>query len=98
MSTSTTNSTTTPSSGTSDGDIQDLREYLDALDEQIVDLINARRNVSQTIQRLKVQAGQSRTDLNREIEVIKHYESELGKEGHNISVEILYYSKIGDLS
>lgn len=63
------------------------------MDEQIINLINQRKEVSLRIQEKKIQVCVPRVDLKREAEVCRHYTDQLGPHGVGIASSILFLSR-----
>lgn len=65
-----------------------LRKEIDALDEEILHLIERRTNVSRQVGSARLAAGGPKVVYNRELEIYARYRKRLGKEGNSIA-EIL---------
>jgi chorismate mutase len=74
------------------GDITDVaagRVRLDAIDEQIRQLVLARRQVSQQVQQLRRAAGGPRIEHSRENEILASYSAALGRPGVSLALAVL---------
>jgi chorismate mutase len=86
---------TAPSAGTNaatdaaTGGVTNGRARIDALDEQIADLIVRRGDVSREIQAARIADGGRRVDLRRETEIITRYTAALGRPGTAIAMALL---------
>lgn len=69
------------------------RNRINGLDQQIIDLLNDRRRVSQEIQDAKVEGGHARVSLGREREIQLSYMAALGQYGPEIARQIIAYCK-----
>jgi len=65
------------------------RERIDALDAQLIELINQRMAVSAEIQAARMADGGRRLDLRRETEVIGRYTRSLGRPGTSVAMALL---------
>jgi chorismate mutase len=65
------------------------RERIDALDDQIAELILRRIEVSRQIQSARIADGGRRVDLRRETEIIARYSAALGLPGTAIAMALL---------
>ena len=94
MSTSTTSSTDTQRPGTSgNGWVTLGRSGIDAIDSEIIKLIERRRRLSNAIGVTKADAGLPRVDLKREKEIIERYTLAFGHYGSLVGGSILAISK-----
>jgi len=71
------------------GGVTNGRARIDALDEQIADLILRRGDVSREIQAARIADGGRRVDLRRETEIITRYTAALGRPGTAIAMALL---------
>ncbi|MEU7280290.1 chorismate mutase [Streptomyces sp. NPDC045431] len=69
--------------------ITDARERIDALDDRIIGLIQERVAISAVIQEARITSGGRRVNLAREMEVLAHYRSALGKPGTALAMTML---------
>ncbi|MZD55951.1 chorismate mutase [Streptomyces sp. SID5606] len=69
--------------------ITGARERIDALDDRIIGLIQERMAVSAVIQEARITSGGRRVNLSREMEVLDHYRSALGKPGTPLAMTVL---------
>ncbi|MBD3008733.1 MULTISPECIES: chorismate mutase [unclassified Streptomyces] len=69
--------------------IDTARERIDALDEQILDLVRERMAVSATVQEARIAAGGRRVHLSREMEILDRYRQRLGKPGTTLAMTLL---------
>lgn len=74
-------------------DLSFYRKLIDDDDSVLIALLARRRRLSQAAQQVKIDSGQTRTDLKREAEVIDHYRAVLGESGARLAHDILLYSK-----
>ncbi|MGY1437518.1 chorismate mutase [Streptomyces reniochalinae] len=65
------------------------RARIDALDARIVALVRDRMEISETIQRVRIESGGRRVHLAREMEILDHYSSELGSAGRDLAMTLL---------
>lgn len=70
-------------------EITNGRSRIDALDEQIAELILRRGDVSREIQAARIADGGRRVDLRRETEIIARYTAALGRPGTAIAMALL---------
>ncbi|MEV6110903.1 chorismate mutase [Streptomyces sp. NPDC051940] len=71
------------------GVINGARERIDALDEQIIALVQQRMAVSASIQKARIESGGRRVNLSREMEILGHYRDELGRPGTALAMTLL---------
>ena len=69
--------------------VDEGRELIDALDQEILRLVRARREVSRAIQRLRLSDGGGRLDPAREATVTHAYRSTLGPDGEALAYHLL---------
>ena len=69
-------------------EIDDLRLEIDRLDAEILAAIARRKEVSQTIGKIRMASGGTRLVHSREMKVIERY-SELGPEGKDLAMLLL---------
>ncbi|HEX2244416.1 MAG TPA: chorismate mutase [Gammaproteobacteria bacterium] len=69
--------------------IEDARQKIDSIDQEIIRLLLERENVSTAIQLSRVAAGSPRLQIAREVEVVKHYVAALGNSGGKVAISIL---------
>ncbi|MFI6108185.1 chorismate mutase [Streptomyces sp. NPDC051310] len=69
--------------------ITGARERIDALDDRIIGLIQERVAISAVIQEARISSGGRRVNLAREMEVLAHYRSALGKPGTSLAMTML---------
>lgn len=69
--------------------IDDLRRQIDRFDAEIVRLVSERAKVAELIQQVRIRAGGTRIELQREAAIILHYRKELGKEGAAMGEAVL---------
>lgn len=75
-----------------DGTVTDVasgRAQLDAIDEQIRDLVLTRRQVSHQVQLLRRAAGGPRIEHSRENEILARYSAALGRPGVTLALAVL---------
>ena len=70
-------------------DIASGRAQLDAIDEQIRELVRARQRVSKQVQQLRRAAGGPRIEHSRENEILNRYSSALGRPGVALAMAVL---------
>lgn len=71
------------------GVITDARQRIDDLDGRIIGLVQERMAVSAVIQRERIGSGGRRVNLAREMEVLEHYRSQLGRPGTALAMTLL---------
>lgn len=69
--------------------VSGARERIDALDNQIIALIQERVAVSAAIQQARITSGGRRVHLAREMEVLSRYSGALGKPGTSLAMTTL---------
>lgn len=69
--------------------VDDGRVRIDALDAQLIELIEERRRVSSRIQQLRIDAGGSRVEHSRENAILRHYADALGDGGVELALAVL---------
>ena len=69
--------------------INDARDQINTLDEQIITLILERMTISARIQQARITSGGRRTNLSREMGILKRYRESLGKPGTALSMALL---------
>jgi chorismate mutase len=79
---------TTAAGSVSASDIDELRQEIDTLDEQILRLVRQRSEVSQRIGAARMAAGGPRIVHSREMAVLNRYR-ELGREGRELALLLL---------
>ena len=70
-------------------DVASGRARLDAIDEQIRELVLTRRQVSQQVQQLRRAAGGPRIEHSRENEILARYSAALGRPGVALALAVL---------
>jgi chorismate mutase len=70
-------------------DIADGRARLDAIDEEIRELVRARRRISSQVQQLRRAAGGPRIEHARENEILTRYGDALGRPGVTLALAVL---------
>jgi chorismate mutase len=70
-------------------DVATGRAQLDAIDEQIRDLVRARQQVSRQVQQLRRAAGGPRIEHSRENEILARYSAALGRPGVSLALAVL---------
>lgn len=73
--------------------IDDGRARLDGIDDQLIALLVARRDVSTQIQDLRIRAGGSRIEHARENAVIRHWADALGDGGAELALAVLSHCR-----
>lgn len=71
------------------GAIHTARQRIDELDSRIIGLVQERAAVSAAIQRERIASGGRRVNLARELEVLNHYRSQLGRPGTALAMTLL---------
>ncbi|WP_059012965.1 chorismate mutase [Streptomyces specialis] len=79
-------------SGTTDL-VAEGRERLDALDAGIIALVKERVTVSEQVQAARIAAGERRVNLTREMEILRRYRDELGRQGTQLAMTLLELSR-----
>ncbi|MGY4926883.1 chorismate mutase [Streptomyces sp. 900105755] len=69
--------------------ITGARERIDALDDRIIGLIQERMAVSAVVQEARITSGGRRVNLSREMEILGHYSSALGRPGTALAMTLL---------
>lgn len=70
--------------------IDGLRTSIDEIDAQLIELINARREVSRQVQQCRIAQGGRRVDLSRENKILQKYSEGLGgQRGASIAMKLL---------
>lgn len=69
--------------------ITGARARIDDLDTRIIALVLERTAVSSDIQRARIASGGRRVNLSREMEILAHFRSELGKPGTTLAMTLL---------
>lgn len=69
--------------------ITGARARIDDLDTRIIALVLERMAVSSDIQRARIASGGRRVNLSREMEILSHFRSELGKPGTTLAMTLL---------
>ncbi|WP_030205312.1 chorismate mutase [Streptomyces sp. NRRL S-87] len=69
--------------------IDGLRRSIDHLDEEVLLLLERRRELSEAVQHARIEAGGRRTELSRENVVIKRYADRLGRPGGTMAMALL---------
>ncbi|MEV5280520.1 chorismate mutase [Streptomyces sp. NPDC051994] len=69
--------------------IANLRSSIDALDAEILTLLERRRELSEGVQRARMSTGGRRTEFSRENVIIKRYADLFGRPGGAIAMTIL---------
>ena len=70
-------------------DVASGRARLDAIDEQIRELVQNRRRISQQVQQLRRAAGGPRIEHSRENEILNRYSEALGRPGVSLALAVL---------
>jgi chorismate mutase len=70
-------------------DVADGRARLDVVDEQIRELVRARRQISSQVQQLRRAAGGPRIEHARENEILARYGDALGRPGVTLALAVL---------
>ena len=70
-------------------DVADGRARLDVIDEQIRELVQARREISSQVQQLRRVAGGPRIEHARENEIVARYGDALGRPGVTLALAVL---------
>ncbi|MFC5906914.1 chorismate mutase [Streptacidiphilus monticola] len=69
--------------------IAGARARIDALDTQLLDLIDQRRAVSAEVQAARIASGGPRLSLTREMEILERYRARLGRAGTDVAMLLL---------
>jgi chorismate mutase len=70
-------------------DVDDGRRRLDAIDDELHELLRRRREVSRQIQQLRIQRGGGRIEPGREQEIMRRWSAALGAPGPDVALAIL---------
>ncbi|MDJ1135949.1 chorismate mutase [Streptomyces iconiensis] len=65
------------------------RVRIDQLDARIIWLVRERLELSENIQRIRIESGGRRVHLSREMEILDHYSTELGRPGRDLAMTLL---------
>lgn len=76
-----------------EGVIAGLRSSIDVLDTQILELLERRRGLSESVQRARISSGGRRTELGRENVVIRRYADRLGRPGGTMAMALLEFCR-----
>ncbi|MDF4253911.1 chorismate mutase [Streptomyces sp. WMMB303] len=85
----TSTSTSTRADQAPEAVIDAERARIDALDARIVALVRDRMEVSENIQRVRIDSGGRRVHLAREMQILDHYSTELGAPGRELARTLL---------
>jgi len=77
--------TTTPAAAP----VDDLRSRIDAIDAELVSLVEERCRISAAIQQTRMAAGGPRVVHAREAEIVAHWRARLGAPGGRIALALL---------
>jgi chorismate mutase len=69
------------------------RARIDALDDEIIALVQTRLEVSRRNQRARIAAGGGRVNHGREIEIMNHYSASLGRPGGALALALLEFMR-----
>ncbi|PGH48630.1 chorismate mutase [Streptomyces sp. Ru87] len=69
--------------------IAGARQRIDDLDGRIIGLVQERIAVSAAVQEARVRSGGRRVSLSREMEILAHYRTQLGKPGTALAMTLL---------
>jgi chorismate mutase len=69
--------------------VDEGRAQLDAIDAEIRNLVRARREISQQVQRLRRESGGPRIEHSRENQILNAYGDELGRAGVGLALAVL---------
>jgi chorismate mutase len=69
--------------------IAEGRARIDALDEEIIGLVQNRLEVSRRNQQARIAIGGGRVEHGRELEIMNHYASALGRPGGALALALL---------
>ena len=70
-------------------DVASGRARLDAIDEQIRELVQTLRRISQQVQQLRRAAGGPRIEHSRENEILNRYSEAFGRPGVSLALAVL---------
>lgn len=73
----------------SNSEIEQLRDEIDWLDDEILRLVKRRVDVAQEIGAARMAAGGTRIVYNREMDVLARYSGELGPDGRQLALALL---------
>src|SRR3954447_20463509 len=73
--------------------IAEGRRRIDALDDQIIGLVQARLDVSRANQKARMSAGGGRVAHGRELEIMNHYADRLGRPGRALALALLEFMR-----
>jgi chorismate mutase len=69
--------------------IAEARGRIDALDGEILDLVQRRIGISAEVQQARIATGGPRLSLTREMEILERYRERLGRPGTDIAMLLL---------
>lgn len=78
---------------TQTGSIAEGRQRIDEIDAQLLALLEARRDVSARIQRVRIEQGGSRVEHARELVILRRYSERLGAGGAGLARALLAYCR-----
>ncbi|MBF9067853.1 chorismate mutase [Streptacidiphilus fuscans] len=81
--------TTSLSRESAEAVIAEARGRIDALDAQILDLVQRRITVSAEVQQARIATGGPRLSLTREMEILERFRDRLGRPGTDIAMLLL---------
>ncbi|MFC9297283.1 chorismate mutase [Streptomyces sp. NPDC057011] len=73
--------------------IAGLRSSIDVLDAQILELLERRQGLSESVQHARISSGGRRTELGRENVIIKRYADRLGRPGGTMALALLEFCR-----
>ncbi|MCX4783671.1 chorismate mutase [Streptomyces sp. NBC_01264] len=78
---------------TSEAAIAGLRDSIDLVDREILELLEDRRRLSEEVQRVRMASGGRRTELGRENVIIRRYADRLGRPGGAMALALLEFCR-----
>ncbi|MBM2619262.1 chorismate mutase [Actinoplanes sp. LDG1-06] len=70
-------------------EIRAMRERIDEIDQQIIDLWQERARLSQTVGKTRMASGGTRLVLSREREIVERFRQAMGPDGAQVALMIL---------
>ena len=71
------------------GEIKNIRERIDQIDQEIIDLWLERARLSQQVGRTRMASGGTRLVLSREREIVERFREDLGADGNQVALMLL---------
>lgn len=78
---------------TAEAVIAGMRDRIDLLDTELLQLLERRQALSEAVQEARIAAGGRRTELGRENAVVARYADRLGRPGGRMAVAVLEFCR-----